>query len=541
MPAKQLVLGLDGADLALVRALGAGATPHLHALMARGAFAALESVLPFATLPNWTTFLTGLDPGEHGVFDFTVLEGRKVQFLGGAVREAPSLFRRLDRAGHTTAVLFFPGTHPPEPLERGIVISGWDSPVAFEADDSYIHPRTLAARIRSEFGPIRFDDVDEFDADRRGFHDELAPALVRRVDRKLALGRKLLAERSFDAFALYFGEIDTASHHLFAHHDARSPRHPGPSRASSGLTEIYAAVDAAVGALVSAAGPEAGVTIVSDHGSGPSSDKVLHVNRVLAHAGLLRFRSSTEGRALTSIKDLALTMLPPARREQVFRAFGGALPSWLESRERFAAIDFAHTRVFSEELSYFPSVRLVQEDDRVALEEARRALLAVRDPDTGARVVHAAHLREELYEGPFVSRAPALILELALDRGYSYNLARSRGPGAPVERLPRTEHVGRKGRSLPGGHRPRGLMVLAGPDVAAVGEVQARIADASATLLARLGHASPPHASGRVLFEVLSNARDARPLPDVALEPGRYADRDDAAVERRLRALGYVE
>ena len=68
MVVKALVLGLDGLDLGLVQQFGAERLPNLHSLMSRGAFAALQSVQPPATLPNWTTFLTGVDPGRHGVF-----------------------------------------------------------------------------------------------------------------------------------------------------------------------------------------------------------------------------------------------------------------------------------------------------------------------------------------------------------------------------------------------------------------------------------------------------------------------------------------
>ncbi|MGB8329882.1 MAG: alkaline phosphatase family protein, partial [Polyangiales bacterium] len=66
MGARALVLGLDGFDLGLVEQFGPVRLPHLHRLMDRGAFAALESLQPPATLPNWTTFLTGLDPARHG-------------------------------------------------------------------------------------------------------------------------------------------------------------------------------------------------------------------------------------------------------------------------------------------------------------------------------------------------------------------------------------------------------------------------------------------------------------------------------------------
>jgi predicted AlkP superfamily phosphohydrolase/phosphomutase len=66
MSARALVLGLDGADVDVLQALGADQLPHLFGLMERGAWARLESVQPPATLPNWTTFLTGVDPGAHG-------------------------------------------------------------------------------------------------------------------------------------------------------------------------------------------------------------------------------------------------------------------------------------------------------------------------------------------------------------------------------------------------------------------------------------------------------------------------------------------
>ena len=100
MPARHLVLGLDGADLDLVRAFGPHRLPALFALMNRGAFAHQASVMPPATLPNWTTFLTGLDPGRHGVFDFTTRSGYDVRFTAGTVREAPTLVARLDKLGN---------------------------------------------------------------------------------------------------------------------------------------------------------------------------------------------------------------------------------------------------------------------------------------------------------------------------------------------------------------------------------------------------------------------------------------------------------
>ena len=141
MSARSLVIGFDGADLEVVLALGRARLPELFALMDRGVFAHQQSVLPPATLPNWTTFLTAQDPGQHGVFDFTVRARLLRAFRAGTVREAPTWIARLDRLGMRCACVGFPATWPPERLEHGVFISGWDAPVAFEADASFVWPR----------------------------------------------------------------------------------------------------------------------------------------------------------------------------------------------------------------------------------------------------------------------------------------------------------------------------------------------------------------------------------------------------------------
>jgi len=523
MSARHLLIGLDGAGLDIVRALGAAQLPHLHACMARGAYAALRSVVPPATLPNWTTLLTGVNPGRHGVFDFTVRTGYRVQFSAGSMRALPTWISRLDASGLRCASLFFPGTYPPEPLQHGVYVSGWDAPVAFEADASFVWPRALHREIVERFGPSRFDDVNEFEADAPGWHAQLPAALCRRIERRVELARWLMQQSDFDVFAIYFGESDTAAHHLWSLHDPRSPRRPAhvSSAEQDGLARVYRSLDRAVGELLAAAGGDAvELTVVSDHGSGGSSDKVVYLNRALSEAGLLTMRDRSLSRALVAgTKDLALTRLPPRVRERLFRSAGALLPGLLESRARFGAIEMRRTQVFSDELNYFPAVHYnlhgrdplgtVAAHEVSALRaRVSAALYALRDPSTGQPIVRRVYAREELFHGPMLERAPDLLLELAMSDGYSYNLmpssAAPRGTG-PYRRLAPREYLGRKGRSLAGSHRDRGLYIAAGPQVRATGEVDAAIADVAATLLARLAM-SPADLDGSVLHHTLVHA-----------------------------------
>jgi len=561
--ARALVLGLDGLDPDVVRALGPARLPHLHTIAARGVFAPLESVLPAATLPNWSTFLTGCDPGVHGVFDFTTRVGDRVRFTGGTVRAVPTIFARLDAAGQACACIGFPATWPPERLAHGAFVSGWDSPVAFEADRSFVWPPSLHDALHARFGAVRFDDVDELAADTPGWHAALPGALVARIVRKQELGAWLLDSREWDVFALYFGESDTAAHYLWSLHDAHSPRRPAHvSEADArGLGRVYEALDAAVGALVARAGGDGvEVTVVSDHGAGGTGDRALYLNRALEDAGLCTLREGgVAGAVVRRLKESALVHLPPRVRERVFRAAGSVLPGWLESRARFGAIDFTRSQVFSEELNYFPSVWLNvrgrEPYGTVAPADVPRvrarvidALLALRDPWDGAPVVRAVHAREDVYAGPHVSRAPDLVLELALPGGYAYNVLPTgsapprsalAGTGA-FRRLAPQEYLGRKGRSLPGSHRSHGVYLAAGPRVKSDVMCAPRMADATATLLARLGRAPVPDAAGRVLVETLRRDDALHALPEVAA-PGHAPESDEALVEARLRALGYVD
>jgi predicted AlkP superfamily phosphohydrolase/phosphomutase len=270
-----------------------------------------------------------------------------------------------------------------------------------------------------------------------------------------------------------------------------------------------------------------------------------------------RFGSSAVARA----KDLALTRLPPRVREKLFRGFGAVLPGLVESRARFAAIDMRHTTVFSDELNYFPALhfnlrgrephgQLAPSDVPRVVRELEAYFENLRDPWTGERVVTQVWPREALFHGPVVERAPDLLLELSLASGYSYNLmpsASAPGNGA-FRKLSPPEYLGRKGRSLPGSHRPRGLFIGCGPSVDAVGEIDAAMADVSATLLARMQLSHLHACDGRALDEILTDGSRAtvpQPLAAIAapaqrteLTTGAVAE---ARVEERLRRLGYIE
>src|SRR5207249_10390156 len=85
---RVLVIGWDGADWRILDPmLERGALPNLAALISRGGRAVLKSTLPTHSWSAWPSFLTGVDPADHGVYD--ILEGR------GGTKQYPVTYRSI--------------------------------------------------------------------------------------------------------------------------------------------------------------------------------------------------------------------------------------------------------------------------------------------------------------------------------------------------------------------------------------------------------------------------------------------------------------
>lgn len=68
---KVIVLGFDGLDHHLTeQMINSGRLPGFARLANSGGFAALGTTIPPQSPVAWSTFITGLDPGGHGIFDF---------------------------------------------------------------------------------------------------------------------------------------------------------------------------------------------------------------------------------------------------------------------------------------------------------------------------------------------------------------------------------------------------------------------------------------------------------------------------------------
>lgn len=554
---RVLILGLDGIGLDLVEQFRVeGALPNLSALMRQGAWGELQSTVPPTTLPAWTSFMTGASPAEHGIPDFTIRRDYSVSFVNARHRRLPTLFHHLGQGGLDVGAAWFPATYPPEKL-KGYQIAGWDSPVTSKGDPSFVYPRDLHHELEWQFGDehLVFDAIDEF-SNETAWYRSAAAGLLDSVDRRRRVALWLLEHRPVDVAAFYFGETDTAAHHFWAFHDRSSPRRPASFEPalSRVLRDTYRAVDQAVGELIEACGPSTSVVVLSDHGSGGSSDLALHINRMLEQAGLLHFASDRGSRMGSKwLRGVGPGLLPPMLRRQAFRLAGGLAPTVAESFIRFGGIDWSRTQAFSEELNYAPGIWLnlrgrepggiVDESQR---DSVHRALLdaakKVTSP-TGLPLIKDVIRRETIHDGPQLELFPDFIVELARPAGYTPACLPSQGRSGPiVTRLAGKDLLGRKGRSLPGCHTPTGFFAVRSSELSPGRLEGVRLEHIAPVVTALAGvegaawFKHEPPAGLPTPEGVARSQHDA-----VSDESPVYSREEERIIGERLRRLGYLE
>ena len=545
-----LVLALDGATFDVIGPLAArGQLPNLSAWMQAGAARPLPSTTPPVTFPAWSTFMTGLEPGDHGVFDFSQkIPGRyRIRFVNSTDRAGESIFRAVGRAGGRVLVLGLPATYPPEPV-AGLLVPGFDAPVSSGSDADSTSDPALYRRIAARAGPWMRPDIDESARDP-GFHERAIETLLARIERKTHFARTALEEmqardgRRPDLVTIVFAESDTVGHHYWRDHDAASPRHDATAspKRKDAIAAVHRALDRACGEIRDAYGRDATCLVVSDHGMGGAARHVVHLNRHLADRGLLARRPQSSGavdRLARSLRDGALRLLPPRIAQQLFRRARGAAAR-LESASRFGGLDWSRTRAFSEEVNTLPGVWInlagreafgcVRPDE---YEQTRDlvidALLDWKLPGGGPVVARAVR-REDVYSGPYVERAPDVLVELALCDGYGLSLVPTPwSPGtASIRTLGDDELGGGRGRGMNGTHRRDGILIGLAPEPDG-----ARIEPDS--LPDRLGAVAP--------FIARTMGIDWQRERDAGIDASApYSDAEDALVAARLRALGYLE
>jgi predicted AlkP superfamily phosphohydrolase/phosphomutase len=516
---RVLCLGLDGADYDLVRDLLAqGRLPTLARLSREGVFGPLRSTIPAFTPTAWSSFLTGLNPGGHGIFAFTSNPNRGGGGLeSAATRAGAPLWRYLGAVGVRSAFITVPFTHPPEPV-RGVLVTGFGGPRRPEIVPLSARSAILAAHpdLRTARRPADLGDFTAATATLVEHVEQIADVCLLALELEPDLG----------LLCVDFMSSDIAGHLAWHRLDRTHPAHRA-GEAGDELAQVYEAVDAACGQLVEQAewlwDEEPTVFVLSDHGMKPTH-WLFRANRWLEEAGYLRFREQADAGS----REEAVAYAPELE---------GALA---EEQPPFVEIDVTKTRAYC--FGYGGQIYLGEitgaVTDRRFARELGEALAGISHPESGEPAFEVRR-KEELYRGFYLDKAPELVL-LPRDERIHVDSSRQRWSDA----FQRHERLFARGTAhFSGQHAITGILAAAGPGIARVDMPQGcEITQVPATILAL--HGLEATLDAPAIEAILSPAamparRPVGAVSQTPIEPPAYTQEEEARMVERLRDLGY--
>jgi predicted AlkP superfamily phosphohydrolase/phosphomutase len=558
---RLLIIGLDGGTWTVLEPwLQDGTLPHLAQLRANGCWGELRSTFPPLTAPAWSSFLTGKNPGKHSVFHFLDVDeiadrsaAAPHKIVDGRSIQSATLWDIVGHHGLRAGVINVPMSYPPRPINGFLVTCLLTPPQA----PFFTFPPELAQRLTDyEIDLDRFIDQKPFARGEEGKKQKRAvkpdQQLIAEFDameeKRAQAALSLMAAEPWDVFMVVFTATDRMGHYLWPWHRAVDlDGTPEGQQLHEGIRCLYQRLDASIGALVAAAGPNTSVIIMSDHGMGPAYSKNTHWNNWLYKQGYVQIKQES---ARTPDGWLLRLGISRDKLRGLARRIPGLTSSRLMQRAKnapTATIDFACSQAYYVAL-YNPVGGIWINAEGEAKETLCNTLMAavqeVTDPETGEPIVRQVFRREAYYTGSYAHQMPDLILVMHPEYGSS-------------DRLSNYSSIvtDRPSISDPGAHHLEGIFVAHGLPITANPHPlpNLHIEDIAPTALHLLGLPIPDDMDGRVLSEILTPAWQTEhpivmgepverwPSDAAAIPLDNIAPAENEDVIERLRALGYLD
>lgn len=524
---RVFVIGLDGGTFSILNPwMNQGLLLHLQTLVENGVSGELESTIPPMTAPAWTSFMTGKNPGTHGIYDFVTQEKTSYRFkpLNAQARQASCLWDLIGKEGGRVVVLNVPMTYPPYPV-NGVMVGDFMTP---SGKKDFVYPPGLLEEIEGKFGryPLYpfppYFVVSQADSDIDRFLREYTEALVY----KFQVARYLIEKLDPHFLMLHLYGSDQICHWLWHLLDKTHPQYDrqASERHLLKILEYFQRFDAEVGTLAAMRDEDTTLFVMSDHGFGPL-DKVINLNVWLMREGYLALR----GRPITMLRyllwRLGLTPEGLAEKRSIRMTLGKLIMGMLKNPnkaivdqvkllhsrlEAFLSlndVDWFQTKAFClfgwgqikiNTRGQYPQGCVSQGAEYQALRaEIVEKLRELKDPETGEGVGGEVFTRDDVYWGPFLEDAPDITF-LPMRRRYWAN---SRGTGFPSNKVFSSYLWG-----MTGMHTMNGILMAQGKHLRRGARVhRAHILDVFPSILYLMGVKIPEDLDGKVLQEIFVN------------------------------------
>ena len=349
---RVIVIALDGIPYSFFAAIEEmNLSPLLSSLHQTNKIYPMTTTLPPVSSVAWASFLTGVNPGVHGLTGFVDRKPDGYEpFVPTAVNlRVSTIYQHLSRLGLRVCSIGVPATFPPVPI-NGILVSGFLAPNV----ERSVYPLEEVEILKS------FDyrlDIDAWSA--RESDESLIIQLPKMLSARINTANHYLNREKWDLFVFHILETDRLHHFMWRQMKDKE------SKALDLFSTVYGQIDNFLQKIMGSLSKDTSLIILSDHGF-TELKKDFYLNRWLMEAGYL---------SLTDNHATNLTGITPGSK--VFSMAPGRIYLHLKGKA--------------------PHGTISNDNDAEALrKEISQSLENVHDPETSSRIIKkVADMREQ--------------------------------------------------------------------------------------------------------------------------------------------------
>lgn len=275
---KVVVIGIDGLPHSLLTEyIRQGVMPKFRRIVENGSLYSMKSSLPEVSSVAWTSFMTGKNPGEHGIFGFMELdENYNYRFPNFSSVQTQTIWEKL---ALPAVVINMPGTYPAVRSLQGILISGF---VALDLDQA-VYPRRALAVLKDMGYRLDVKSGLAKESPEAFFQD-----LFEVVDKRMETIRHFFDEEEWQLFIAVITATDRLHHYFYPDALEEGPYH-------SQFLRLYRQLDDFLDLIFQKACAQHAVFMTcSDHGFTTIRSEV-NINRWLMENGYLQVKGNRQG------------------------------------------------------------------------------------------------------------------------------------------------------------------------------------------------------------------------------------------------------
>lgn len=367
---RTVVIGLDGVSYTMLQELRKNkCIPNMEKLFENGFLGQMSVCIPEISSVSWSSFMTGTQSGEHGIFGFIDLipGSYKYDFPNYTYLKSPTLWDDLANLGKKTIAINVPSTYPARQI-NGLLISGF---VAIDLSKAVFPINYLPTLKKMDY---RIDiDTRRAAKDYDFLFNDLNATLLSR-ERAAEL---FWEEIDWDLFILVITGTDRLMHFLWNAYENKEHQY------HHSFLEYFQSVDDIIGRFVNrfleldgSINVDKNFFMLSDHGFTAIKSEVF-LNTWLKENGYLNFQSEKPETLMDIGPKSYAFALDPSR---IYLNLSGKYPMGEIRKTEYDSLRYE----FKEGLESLKS-------------------------DSQDRVIKKVYFKEELYNGAYTDIAPDLV------------------------------------------------------------------------------------------------------------------------------------